>query len=66
MSDYIGDTIKDLRHSQGLTLRKLSDMSGVNETSICHWETGHSEPRWSYAEAVLNAMGYSVKIVREK
>lgn len=37
-------SIKNLRHSMGLTQQEMADIIGVRKTTICNYESGYSQP----------------------
>lgn len=41
----IGENIKRLRKLHHLTLGQLANKVGVDESTVCYWEKGESEPR---------------------
>lgn len=36
--------LKELRSEKGISQKKLSEIIGTNNSSICDWECGRSEP----------------------
>lgn len=59
--DY-SELLKSIRLQKGLTLKALSQMSGVAESTINTWEHGVASPSIYNYEAVLNAMGLTLEI----
>lgn len=58
----LGQRLRHLRESQGLTLRQLAEKSGVNHASIGNIETGErSDPRTSIMVKLAHALGVSVE-----
>lgn len=44
-SQKLGDTLRDLRNSKGLTQQQVADMLGLkNKSTLGSWEIGKSEP----------------------
>ena len=41
----IGENIKSLRESRGLTQAQLGDAVGVSDKAVSTWESGKREPR---------------------
>ena len=54
--------IRTERERQGLSYRKLSEMSGCTYTSIWRWEHGEDPPSLENADALLRALGVSMTI----
>lgn len=49
--------LKEIRLAQGLTIRKLSELSGVESATICVWEQGKHEPTsWRILWRVCRAL----------
>ena len=56
-----------MRKRAGMSIRGLSEASGVPARTICHWEAGHAENA-SYASLrkVAEALGCSVEEIVER
>ena len=52
----VGDRIKELRAKNGLSLSKLSKLSGVPVTTIAHYENG-VQPTIDKADKLFRALG---------
>lgn len=48
--------IKEIRKSQGISLRMLADLSGVTKESIINVEAGRTDPKLSTLLAVADAL----------
>jgi len=60
MSD-IGDFLRSLREKNNLTLKDLSDKSGVGQSTISDIETGNSKsPRMNTLSKLAKALGVSI------
>ena len=46
----IGENIKSLRESRGLTQAQLGDAVGVSDKAVSTWESGKREPRMGVVE----------------
>ena len=40
--------LKELRREKGLSQKKLAELIGSNNSSVCDWECGRSEPSLFY------------------
>lgn len=49
-------TLKQWRMLRGMTRKELAEAIGKSETTIWHWEKGHSERRPSEVEALRKAL----------
>lgn len=56
----IGENIKSLRESRGLTQAKLGDAVGVSDKAVSTWESGKREPRMGTAEKLAEFFGVTV------
>jgi len=61
----LGEEIRAIRREQHLTLDKLSEMSGVNRATICHYELQKYIPNMQTAALLLDALGYEFTIQRK-
>lgn len=53
----IGENIKSLRESRGITQAQLGDAVGVSEKAVSAWETGKREPRVGVVEKLAEFFG---------
>lgn len=53
----IGENIKSLRESRGLTQAQLGDAVGVSDKAVSTWESGKREPRMSAVEKLAELFG---------
>jgi transcriptional regulator with XRE-family HTH domain len=56
----IGENIKSLRESRGLTQAKLGAAVGVSGKAVSTWESGKREPRMGTAEKLAEFFGVTV------
>ena len=56
----IGENIKSLRESRGITQAQLGDAVGVSEKTVSAWETGKREPRIGTVEKLAEFLGVAV------
>ncbi len=59
----IGDKIKALRKENGLTQKKLGELSNTSETTIKQYELGKRQPRIEQLEKIADALNVSVSIL---
>ena len=66
-SDYMGNRLKELRESRGLSQAQLAERTGININSIISWEVGRRELVNIYTIMKLaEALGYNVLDFVEK
>ena len=58
----MGELIK-ARHEQGISQKKLEEMSGVRQTVIARMELGYTSPQISTLLKVLAALGKTLAVV---
>lgn len=56
MSNYFKSNLKFLREEKGLSKNKLSEMTGVNQTTIGRWENGEISPTIDNVIDLMNAL----------
>ncbi len=61
----IGLTIKLERERQGLSLRQLSKLSGIPNSTISFWERGKNVPNIYQTDKLFRALGILITIGRE-
>lgn len=59
MSDY-AEAMRRARKEAGLTMRELSEKSGVTEVTICSYENGTRTPRLPKLVALADALSLSM------
>lgn len=62
----LGNLIAQIRNQKGLTLCKLSQLSGISDSAILRWESGDTMPRVDNLQRLLGAMGYKLQIVKKE
>ena len=66
-SDYMGNRLKELRESRGLSQSQLSERTGISVNNIVSWELGRRELVNIYTIIKLaEALNYSVMDFIEK
>lgn len=55
----IGEKIKELRLSEGLSQVQLAQNIGVSQKAIDYWERGVNEPKASYIIAIVKYFNIS-------
>lgn len=53
----IGDNIRKLRESHGLTQSQLGDAIGVSDKAVSTWESGNREPRQASVSKIAHYFG---------
>jgi len=56
VSNYFKSNLKFLREEKGLSKNKLSEMTGVNQTTIGRWENGEISPTIDNVIDLMNAL----------
>lgn len=56
----IGENIRSLRESRGLTQAQVGDAVGVSDKAVSAWETGKREPRIGTVEKLAEFLGVAV------
>lgn len=62
----IGQKLRECRKEQELTIDQLSELSGIDRTTIWGYEVGRHTPRIQAIEILLYAMGYELNITRTR
>lgn len=62
----IGDEISNVRKKRGLTLRQLSEMTGVSITTIHRIEKGQVSPRADTVAKLGSSLGLKLSFPKEK
>lgn len=61
----IGPRIREIRKERGLTLAQLSELAGIDISTIWGYEVERHTPNMHTVELLLDALGYEV-VLREK
>lgn len=56
----IGEKIRALRKSKGLTQKELGEMCGINEANIRKYEAGKQNPKFETLEKISSSLGVHV------
>ena len=56
----IGEAIKKMRASVGLSQKELAERAGISATAVCNIEKGHSFPSKETIKAICDAMDIPV------
>lgn len=59
MTRLMGRRMQSLRHTQGLHVSTLSDLTGISRSSIQNYEAGARQPSLAVLEKLANALGCS-------
>jgi len=62
---FDGSTLRNLRRSAGLTQVEVAARAGIPSTVLSAYERGCRTPSVVIAEQIVEAMGYSVRFVRQ-
>lgn len=61
----IREKVKMIRTAKGWSQRKLAEKAGINTNTVLNFETGHNSPSIDIVLYMLNAMGYTIEIVKK-
>lgn len=56
----LGDRIKKIRESEGLSIRDLAELAGINKSQIVRIESGQSDPHYTTLLRIARALGITV------
>lgn len=56
----LGDRIRAIRESQGLSIRDLADMADLNKSQIVRIESGQSDPHYTTLLRIARAFEVSI------
>lgn len=56
----LGDRIRAIRGSQGLSIRDLADMADLNKSQIVRIESGQSDPHYTTLLRIARALEVSI------
>lgn len=58
-----GEILKECRKYRGVSQTDLARRSGVSHPTISMVENGRKNPSWATFTALLDALGYQVKVI---
>lgn len=62
--DYnFGEMIKTQRLEKGLSLRKVSDLTGISAAALSRWESGKRVPSIESFNKVMTALGAELLVI---
>jgi len=62
--DYnFGEMIKTQRLERGLSLRKVSDLTGISSAALSRWESGKRIPSVESFNKVMTALGAELLVI---
>lgn len=61
--NMLGDTIKILRESRGITQTQLANLIGISRDMLSNWETGRSKIHADYIRPISKALNYSADYI---
>ena len=56
------ENVKKAREAKGITLRQLSELTGIAPANLCKIERGETDPRLSTIVTICDALGLSIEI----
>jgi transcriptional regulator with XRE-family HTH domain len=56
--------LRRIRQSRGLSLKQVARAAGFSQNDVSRWEHGEHVPSVLNFQAVINALGYEVRLVR--
>lgn len=56
----VGEKLRYFRQSQGISLRNLEEMTGINEQTIKQYELGYRKPKQEQLKKLANGLHISV------
>lgn len=62
MAISVLDEVLEVIRLSGKSVNQMSKESGVSRSTICDWFRGDTSPTLQNAEAVLNAIGYTITL----
>ena len=60
-----GEIVRRTRKRQGLTVKQLSQLSGISENNIYVIERDATSPRMDTMLAIMRALDYEIKFVKK-
>lgn len=62
--DYnFGEMIKTQRLEKGLSIRKVSDLTGISASALSRWESGKRVPSIESFNRVMTALGAELLVI---
>ncbi len=61
---FLLEELRRIRQSRGLSLNQVAHTAGFSQNDVSRWENGHHIPSVLNFQAVINALGYEVRLVR--
>ena len=62
--DYnFGEMIKTQRLERGLSIRKVSDLTGISSAALSRWESGKRVPSIESFNKVMTALGAELLVI---
>lgn len=62
----LGEKLRRLRKSQGLTQGELAEKVGVGINTIVRYETGKNSPKMELLELITKELGVKIVLIPEK
>lgn len=61
----IGESIRERRKALGLTIKDVSERTGISVVTISRWETGQRIPTVKHYEKIMTALGAELFVVEK-
>lgn len=61
--ESLSERLRDYRRVHGLSRKKLAHLLGVDQSTLCRWETGARHPSRLHIERIENVLTYCAKSV---
>lgn len=61
----VGESIRDLRTTRGLSIKDLADQTGVTPAAVSRWESGKRVPTVENYNKLITALGAELTVVEK-
>lgn len=61
----VGESIRDLRKTRGLSIRELANLTGLSSGAISRWESGKRIPSVENYNKMMTALGAELAVVEK-
>jgi transcriptional regulator with XRE-family HTH domain len=63
-ADFLLTELRRIRQSRGLSLNQVAQAAGFSQNDVLRWERGQHVPSVLNFQAVINALGYELRLVQ--
>jgi transcriptional regulator with XRE-family HTH domain len=63
-ADFLLTELRRIRQSRGLSLNQVAQAAGFSQNDVLRWEQGQHVPSVLNFQAVINALGYELRLVQ--